>query len=39
MEARIPQQVKSGKELMENGIANPLSTQFDSAVLKLSAIN
>ena len=38
MQPRIPTQVKSGKELMESGLGNPLSTQFDSAVLQLSAV-
>lgn len=39
MKPRFPKQVKSGKELMETGISNPLATQFDSAVLHLSAKN
>ncbi len=34
---RFKNAVFSGRELMENGISNPLSTQFDSAVLLLES--
>ena len=37
--SRFADAVFTGRELMENGIANPLTTQFDSAVLRLEKID
>lgn len=36
---RIHKQVVSGNELMEQGIENPLSTKFESAILIFRKIN
>lgn len=35
---RFAERVYSGKELMEEGIVNPISSQFDSAVLLLEKV-
>ncbi len=35
---RFQEVTLTGRELMDNGVKNPLTTQYDSAVLQLKAI-
>lgn len=37
--SRFTEGVFTGKELMENGLSNPLASQFDSAILHLESID